>query len=132
MSEFRLEPEADVLDITIGQPQVRNVIDAGVARAIVDALDLLDSDPTLRVGVLTGAGGYFSAGFAAVVAPSAKPIMVNAIAARGFALDEALAMAHAIARNAPRSPAAWKAIIGEAERGRRTKRSIVSGPSWTP
>ena len=51
-----------VLLLTINRPHVRNALDAEVSHAIADALDELDADGALRVGVLTGAGGTFSSG----------------------------------------------------------------------
>ena len=55
--------EADsVLVITINRPKVRNAIDGATARALAQAFDLLDARDDLAVGVLTGAGGTFSAG----------------------------------------------------------------------
>jgi enoyl-CoA hydratase len=51
-----------VLTITINRPAQKNAINREVAIQLASALDLLDSDPTLSVGVLTGAGGTFSAG----------------------------------------------------------------------
>ncbi|HVM63973.1 MAG TPA: crotonase/enoyl-CoA hydratase family protein [Acidimicrobiales bacterium] len=51
-----------VLTITINRPAQRNAVNRDVALAVASALDLLDSDPSLSVGVLTGAGGTFSAG----------------------------------------------------------------------
>jgi enoyl-CoA hydratase len=51
-----------VLTIIINRPAQRNAISREVAIELASALDLLDSDPSLSVGVLTGAGGTFSAG----------------------------------------------------------------------
>jgi enoyl-CoA hydratase len=51
-----------VLTITINRPAQRNAISREVAVQLASALDLLDSDSSLSVGVLTGAGGTFSAG----------------------------------------------------------------------
>ena len=51
-----------VLLLTIDRPRMRNALDAKVAREIADALDELDADAGLRVGILTGAGGNFSSG----------------------------------------------------------------------
>jgi enoyl-CoA hydratase len=51
-----------VLVITINRPEVRNAVNAAVARGIGEALDELDADDALAVGVLTGAGGFFCAG----------------------------------------------------------------------
>jgi enoyl-CoA hydratase len=51
-----------VLVITINRPDQRNAVNAAVARGIASALDVLDADPALSVGVLTGAGKGFCAG----------------------------------------------------------------------
>src|ERR1700723_3821392 len=51
-----------VLTITINRPAQKNAVNREVALQVASALDLLDSDPSLSVGVLTGAGGTFSAG----------------------------------------------------------------------
>ena len=51
-----------VLTITINRPAQRNAVSREVAVQLAAALDLLDAEPALSVGVLTGAGGTFSAG----------------------------------------------------------------------
>jgi enoyl-CoA hydratase len=51
-----------VLTITINRPTQKNAVNHDVAVQLGSALDLLDTDPELSVGVLTGAGGTFSAG----------------------------------------------------------------------
>jgi enoyl-CoA hydratase len=51
-----------VLLITINRPDQRNAVNAAVAEGIASALDELDRDSGLSVGVLTGAGKGFSAG----------------------------------------------------------------------
>jgi enoyl-CoA hydratase len=56
------ERRGSILVLTINRPQVRNALDHAVSEAIAGALDRLDDDPELRVGVLTGAGGNFSSG----------------------------------------------------------------------
>jgi enoyl-CoA hydratase len=56
------EPRGDVLLITINRPEVRNAVNGAVAEGIAGALDRLDGDDGLSVGVLTGAGGFFCAG----------------------------------------------------------------------
>jgi enoyl-CoA hydratase len=48
--------------ITINRPEARNALNGAVAAGIRDAADELDADGDLQVGVLTGAGGTFSAG----------------------------------------------------------------------
>jgi enoyl-CoA hydratase len=56
------ERRGQVLVVTLNRPEQRNSINMEVARGVVAALDQLDTDASLSVGVLTGAGGYFSAG----------------------------------------------------------------------
>jgi enoyl-CoA hydratase len=51
-----------VLVITLNRPEARNAVNQALAEAVAAALDELDGDDTLRVGVLTGAGGSFCAG----------------------------------------------------------------------
>jgi enoyl-CoA hydratase len=51
-----------VLLITINRPDQRNAVNAAVARGIADALDELDAEPELTLGILTGAGKGFCAG----------------------------------------------------------------------
>lgn len=48
--------------ITINRPRKRNALNAAVAEQIAAAVDALDESDELSVGVLTGAGGIFSAG----------------------------------------------------------------------
>ena len=58
-----LTDEADgVLVITINRPEAKNAVNLSVAQGVAAALERLDSDDSLRVGVLTGAGGTFCAG----------------------------------------------------------------------
>ena len=58
-----LTDEADgVLVITINRPEAKNAVNLPVAQGVAAALERLDSDDSLRVGVLTGAGGTFCAG----------------------------------------------------------------------
>jgi len=56
------ERRGNVLLITLNRPGVRNAVNAALAEGVAQALDELDSDAELAAGVLTGAGGYFSAG----------------------------------------------------------------------
>jgi len=51
-----------VLVITINRPDQRNAVNAAVAHGIAAALDELDGEDGLSVGVITGAGKGFSAG----------------------------------------------------------------------
>src|SRR3954447_10383325 len=56
------EEREGVLVIIIDRPEVRNAVDGATANALAAALDQLDANDDLAVGVLTGAGGNFSAG----------------------------------------------------------------------
>jgi len=56
------ERRGTVLLITLNRPEVRNAVNAAVAAGVAGALDELDADDSLSVGVLTGAGGFFCAG----------------------------------------------------------------------
>jgi enoyl-CoA hydratase len=96
------ERRGNVLLITINRPDVRNAVNGAVAEGIANALEQLDGDEQLSVGVLTGAGGYFSAGmdlgafvkgespwfgdrgFAGIAQRSAKKPLIAAI--EGFAV----------------------------------------------
>ncbi len=51
-----------ILIITINRPQAKNAVNAEVSRGLADAMDRLDDEAGLSVGVLTGAGGSFCAG----------------------------------------------------------------------
>src|SRR3954466_12145757 len=57
-----VEPRDGVLTITVNRPQEKNAVDHEAAVQLAAALDRLDADPDVSVGVLTGAGGTFCAG----------------------------------------------------------------------
>jgi enoyl-CoA hydratase len=59
---LKIGQRGDVLLITIDRPEVRNAVNAAVAAGIAGALEELDGDDSLSVGILTGAGGFFCAG----------------------------------------------------------------------
>ena len=54
--------QGPVLVITINRPRQRNAMTRSAGQLIAAAVERLDSDPGLSVGVLTGAGGTFCAG----------------------------------------------------------------------
>ncbi|MCO4253338.1 crotonase/enoyl-CoA hydratase family protein [Pseudarthrobacter raffinosi] len=58
----RLEQAGHILIITLNRPEARNAINGEVAAALGAALELLNSDDELRVGILTGTGAAFCAG----------------------------------------------------------------------
>jgi enoyl-CoA hydratase len=51
-----------VLLITLNRPDARNAVNAALAAGLAAALDRLDGDDRLQVGILRGAGRGFSAG----------------------------------------------------------------------
>jgi len=51
-----------IMTITINRPEARNAINLEAAQALAAALDRLDSDDSVRIGVLTGANNTFSSG----------------------------------------------------------------------
>ena len=60
--EVLTETRDGVLVVTINRPEAKNAVNAAVAAGVAAALDELDANDELRVGVLTGAGGTFCAG----------------------------------------------------------------------
>lgn len=57
-----VERDGEVLIVRLNRPEARNAISAAVARGVSAAMDLLDGDPALRVGLLVGTGVGFCAG----------------------------------------------------------------------
>lgn len=56
------ERRGQVMVITLNRPEAMNAVNMELAELMAAALDELDADPELRVGVLTGNGRGFSAG----------------------------------------------------------------------
>ena len=61
-SSVLIERDGAVLIITINRPAVRNAIDRETSEAIASAMDQLDNDPSLSIGILTGSGQHFCSG----------------------------------------------------------------------
>jgi enoyl-CoA hydratase len=98
-----------VLLITLNRPEARNAVNAALAEGIAAALDALDADDDVSVGVITGAGKGFSAGmdlkafvtgerpwvadrgFAGIVQRAARKPLIAAI--EGFAIAGGLEIA---------------------------------------
>lgn len=81
-SKAHVERRGAVLVVTLDRPEVRNAIDTQTAWAVSDAMDELDRDPDLSVGIITGAGGTFCAGM------DLKAFLAGerpAVGSRGFA-----------------------------------------------
>jgi enoyl-CoA hydratase len=62
MSEVITERRERILVITINRPDQRNAVNVAVAQGIASALDELDANDELSLGILTGAGKGFCAG----------------------------------------------------------------------
>ncbi|MEO8815782.1 MAG: crotonase/enoyl-CoA hydratase family protein [Mycobacterium sp.] len=60
--EVLVEQLDRILIITINRPEAKNAVNAAVSQGLADAMDRLDEDPDVSVGILTGAGGSFCAG----------------------------------------------------------------------
>lgn len=58
-----IETQNRVTTITLNRPQARNAVDPETARQLYDAFLVFDVDAGADVAILTGAGGYFCAGF---------------------------------------------------------------------
>jgi enoyl-CoA hydratase len=61
-TEVQVHPKGPVLVMTLSRPRVRNAVNPALAQALSSAMQRLDAEPALRVGVLTGAGGHFCSG----------------------------------------------------------------------
>ncbi|WP_284337540.1 crotonase/enoyl-CoA hydratase family protein [Comamonas sp. NoAH] len=61
-STVLVEVRGNVQIMTLSNPEARNAATLEMAQALAAALDELDSNPALQVGILTGAGGTFCAG----------------------------------------------------------------------
>lgn len=57
-----IERHGSTLVIAINRPAQRNAVNRAVSLAIAAALDTLDADPALRVGIVTGRGSSFCSG----------------------------------------------------------------------
>ncbi len=57
-----VEKRDHVLIVTMNRPEARNALSGEMMEIMVEAWDRIDSDPDIRVAILTGAGGTFCAG----------------------------------------------------------------------
>lgn len=60
--EVLVERDGHVVTVTLNRPEKRNAFNAEVLCRLCDAWDMVDGDDDVRVAILTGAGGNFSAG----------------------------------------------------------------------
>ena len=57
-----VDRDGPVVTLTMNRPEARNALSAEMLGRMVDAWEMIDSDPEIRVAILTGAGGHFCAG----------------------------------------------------------------------
>ena len=70
------ETDGPVATVTLNRPERRNAVDGPTATALRQAFERFESEPGLRVLVLTGSGGQFCAG--ADLKAMADPALRNA------------------------------------------------------
>jgi enoyl-CoA hydratase len=104
-----VERDGRIQIITLNRPEARNAVNRALAEGLAEALDALDADDELSVGIVTGAGGGFCAGmdlkafvqgevpyvgdrgFAGITQRSARKPLIAAI--EGFAVAGGLEVA---------------------------------------
>lgn len=58
----RIGADGEILVLTLNRPERRNAITQELAEELDRAMQFLETEPGMRVGILTGSGGFFSAG----------------------------------------------------------------------
>ena len=56
------EVRGPILIVTLNRPEAKNAVNLALAKAVAAAMDKLDTDDSLAVGIVTGAGGTFCSG----------------------------------------------------------------------
>lgn len=62
MSEVLTEVRDGVLIVTLNRPEAKNAANKALSEQVAAAMDRLDGEDDLRVGIITGAGGTFCSG----------------------------------------------------------------------
>lgn len=62
MSDCLVERDGHTLIVTMNRPEARNALSGEMMRIMSEAWDEVNSNPDVRVAILTGAGGHFCAG----------------------------------------------------------------------
>jgi enoyl-CoA hydratase/carnithine racemase len=57
-----IDRDGPVVTLTMNRPEARNALSSEMVVRMADAWEMIDGDPEIRVAILTGAGGHFSAG----------------------------------------------------------------------
>ncbi|MGY4157975.1 enoyl-CoA hydratase [Bradyrhizobium sp. USDA 4461] len=81
-----VERRGPLMIVTINRPEVKNAFDLETAKAMEAAMDVLDQEEGLFVGIITGAGGTFSAG--ADLKQAADGIPLSELARGGSGIQE--------------------------------------------
>jgi enoyl-CoA hydratase len=68
-----VEQRGPVLIVTMNRPEARNALSGPMLAGLTAAWDRVDADPSIRVAILTGAGGAFCAGADLKAMASAHP-----------------------------------------------------------
>ena len=128
--------------ITINRPDQRNAVNAAVAEGIAAALDELDADAGLSIGIITGAGKGFCAGmdlkafvtgerpwyadrgFAGITQRSADKPLIAAV--EGFAVAGGLEVALAVRPDRRRQGREARDPGGQALAGGRRRRAAAA------
>lgn len=71
-----------IMIVTLNRPKVKNAANKALAEGVAAAMDKLDSDDSIRVAILTGAGGTFCAGMDLKAFVTGETPMIEG---RGFA-----------------------------------------------
>ena len=81
-NEVLVDVTDGIMTVTLNRPEAKNAANRAVAVGVAAAMDQLDSDDSIRVAILTGAGGTFCAGMDLKAFVSGEMPMVEG---RGFA-----------------------------------------------
>jgi enoyl-CoA hydratase len=81
-NEVLVDVTDGIMTVTLNRPEAKNAANRAVAVGVAAAMDQLDADDSIRVAILTGAGGTFCAGMDLKAFVSGEMPMVEG---RGFA-----------------------------------------------
>jgi enoyl-CoA hydratase len=81
-NEVLVDVADGIMTVTLNRPEAKNAANRAVAVGVAAAMDRLDADDSIRVAILTGAGGTFCAGMDLKAFVSGEMPMVEG---RGFA-----------------------------------------------
>ncbi|WLP92931.1 enoyl-CoA hydratase-related protein [Gordonia sp. NB41Y] len=107
MSEVVLDRQGSIATVTLNRPEAKNAMNDALLDRLVETLESLDHDQSVRVIVLRGAGGAFCVGGDLTVDHSGTTAAVAESRLRGHVrAAEILREGHAVSIAAVRGPAA--------------------------